>query len=55
MRIDNYDSLNLLTKEIIDKKKLEDIVIENTNMWCLKSFDVSNKIYNYLINQKNNQ
>ncbi|MDB3897593.1 hypothetical protein N9327_00240 [Candidatus Pelagibacter sp.] len=52
MRIDNYDSLNLLTKEIIDKKKLENIIIENSNMWCLKSFDVSNKIYNYLINQK---
>jgi hypothetical protein len=52
MRIDNYDSLNLLTKEIIDKKKSKDIVIENTNMWCLKSFDVSNRIYNYIINQK---
>ena len=52
MRIDNYDSLNLLTKEIIDKKKLEDIVIKNTNMWCLKSFDVSNRIFNYFENQK---
>jgi len=51
MRIDSYESFNLLIKEMIDNKKFESKVIENNDSWCLKSFDVSKKIFNYFENK----
>jgi len=52
MRVDSYDALRLLMNKILDEDNLKDEIRESSNMWCLESSDVSNRINNYLTNHK---
>jgi hypothetical protein len=52
MRVDSYDALRLLINNIVDKDKVEYDMCENSDLWCLDSSEVSNKIYKSLTNYK---
>ncbi len=52
MRITSYDDLNLLMNEIVSENNSKCIMQENSDMWCLESSEVSNRIYNHFINEK---
>tara|TARA_Y100000768_G_scaffold302319_1_gene236170 strand:- start:9230 stop:10714 length:1485 start_codon:yes stop_codon:yes gene_type:complete len=47
LRINSYDKLKSIVKDIINKKEAYTVSKENTNNLCLDSSDVSNKIYNH--------
>jgi hypothetical protein len=50
MRVNTYNDLHLLTNEIIAGNNDQSITQVNSDMWCLESSEVSNKIYGYFIN-----
>ena len=52
MRVDSYDNFHLLMNEIVGENNVKDIMQESSNMWCLESSEVSNRIYNHFINEK---
>ena len=52
MRVESYDSFCSLMDEILSKDNIVSTTQEVSDMWCLKSSEVSNRIYNYFINEK---
>ena len=52
MRVDSYDNFHLLMNEIVGKNNVKAIMQESSDMWCLESSEVSNRIYNHFINEK---
>jgi hypothetical protein len=52
MRVDSYDAFHLLMKKIIGVDNIKDVMQESSNMWCLESSDVSNRIYKNFISEK---
>lgn len=47
LRIDSYDTLKTIAKDVINKEENYTVPKENTNNLCLDSSDVSNKIYTH--------
>jgi len=50
MRIDSYGDFHLLMNEIVVENNVEDTMQDSSDMWCLESSEVSNRIYNHFIN-----
>jgi len=52
MRVDSYDALQSLMNQIVGDKDIKIVMRESSDMWCLESSEVSNRIYKNFINEK---
>jgi len=52
MRVDSYDTLQSLMNEILAGDDVKGVMQDSSNMWCLESSEVSNRIYKNFINEK---